>query len=144
LHEEQPASEQPALPGQKPHQDIPTVGEWIIAAVGLVLVVSTIGFLLLQALRDNAAPPHITVVPESVDRTRNAYLVTIRIMNRGEATAASSKVEGELSNGAASVETSAVTIDYVPLRSQRRAGLYFQNDPRRFKLRLRPKGYRHP
>jgi uncharacterized protein (TIGR02588 family) len=37
-----------------------------------------------------------------------------------------------------------VTIDYVPSRSSRKAGLFFMRDPREFDLSLRALGYQSP
>jgi uncharacterized protein (TIGR02588 family) len=58
--------------------------------------------------------------------------------------AAGLMVEGVLKEGTATVETSAITMDYVPSGSQRRAGLIFSRDPRKFELQIRAKGYEQP
>jgi uncharacterized protein (TIGR02588 family) len=42
------------------------------------------------------------------------------------------------------VESSEVTIDYVPGEATRRAGIYFSRDPRLHRLEIRAKGYDIP
>ena len=53
-------------------------------------------------------------------------------------------VEGELEADTGKVETSETTIDYVPAEGEQRGGLYFRQDPRRLRLKLRAHGYREP
>jgi uncharacterized protein (TIGR02588 family) len=53
-------------------------------------------------------------------------------------------VEGVLKDGAEIIETSEVTIDYVPAGSQRQAGLFFIRDPQQYELQLSAKGYEQP
>jgi len=122
----------------------PPIWEWIVAMIGLVLVVSAIGFMLYHAIKGNSSPPVISIGVESVIPTGDKFLVTFRAVNHGELTAAGLTVEGELRNGAQSVETSMATLNYVPSRSARRGGLFFVNDPRKFELKLRAKGYERP
>ena len=122
----------------------PPIWEWIVAFIGLALVVSAISFMLYRAIAGNSSPPEMTISVDSVIPTNNGFLLTVRVINRGELTAAGLTVEGELRSGAESVETSAATLDYVPSRSERRAGLFFTNDPQKFELKLRAKGYERP
>ncbi|MCP9496061.1 MAG: hypothetical protein MSG64_16560 [Pyrinomonadaceae bacterium MAG19_C2-C3] len=122
----------------------PLIWEWIVATVGLVLVVSAIGFMLYRAIKGNASPPVISISVDSIMPTGDKFLVTFRAVNHGELTAAGLTVEGELRSGTQSVETSSATLNYVPSRSKRRGGLFFINDPRKFELKLRPKGYEQP
>jgi uncharacterized protein (TIGR02588 family) len=68
----------------------------------------------------------------------------IRARNRSGHTAAGVVVEGELKRDGQTVETSETTFDYIPGRSERRGGLYFENDPRQMELTVRPKGYANP
>ncbi|HVE48512.1 MAG TPA: TIGR02588 family protein [Casimicrobiaceae bacterium] len=124
--------------------DEPPLAEWIVAAIGFVLVIAAIGFLLYRALAGSNSPPMIAVHQQSVIATPSGYLVEIRVINSGGMTAAEVLVEGELKNGAETIETSEATIDYVPARSEKRGGLYFSADPRRHQLQIKAKGYRHP
>ncbi|HVG44216.1 MAG TPA: hypothetical protein VM890_05775 [Longimicrobium sp.] len=118
--------------------------EWGVAAFSLVLVLSVAGFLLRDAFRSPPSPPRITIEVDSVVRAGTGYLVEFRALNAGRTTAAGLEVEGEILADTGSVETTQVTIDYVPAKGKTAAGLFFANDPRRHRLEIRPKGYDRP
>lgn len=132
-------------PQQDPHKHTkPPVWEWVVGIIGLALIVSAVGFMLYRAIKGNSSPPEIAINVDSVVPASDGFLVTFRAVNRGDLTAAGLTVEGELRNGIESVEVSAATLNYVPSRSARRGGLFFTNDPRKFELRIRAKGYERP
>jgi uncharacterized protein (TIGR02588 family) len=72
------------------------------------------------------------------------YLVSLKIRNSGNATAAALNVEGVVKQGGTNVETSLITVDYVAAGSERDAALFFANDPRQGELSVRAKGYIEP
>ena len=118
--------------------------EWVVAAVGGILVLGAAGFMLWEALHDRATPPSLEVGVEAIHRSEAGYLVEFRIENRGRRTAAAVLVEGELQGDTGIVERAEATIDYVPAQASGRGGLFFTKDPSVFTLRLRPKGYSRP
>jgi uncharacterized protein (TIGR02588 family) len=120
------------------------IWEWIVAAIGFMLVASVIGFLLYEAIGGNRLPPDVKLSVDSVIQTRNGYLAKITAVNEGGMTAAGVVIEGELSRDAVPVERSWTTIDYLPPRSEQRGGLFFTQDPRQFDLQVRPFGYVEP
>ena len=118
--------------------------EWVAAAVGTLLVLGTIGFMLHAALTRSGSPPAVAVAVDSVVVQESGYLVRIRAENSGGETVASLLVEGELRGDTGTVEKSEATIDYVPAGGKRFAGLFFEEDPRSYALTVRPKGYDRP
>lgn len=118
--------------------------EWAVAAVSALLVLGVIGYLLYEALAEPQTPPAIEVTVEAVQAVGNGYLVEFEAQNRGQTTAAGLAVEGTLRRGAEAVETASATLDYVPAEGSRRGGLYFTEDPRGYRLELRPIGYGRP
>jgi uncharacterized protein (TIGR02588 family) len=128
--------------GEAPRKVSPL--EWVVAGLSLALVLGVVGFILHDALRHPASPPRITFEVDSIVRAGAGHLVEFRARNGGRSTAAGLEVEGELLGDTGSVETSQVTIDYVPAQGATAAGLYFSEDPRRYRLELRPKGYDRP
>jgi uncharacterized protein (TIGR02588 family) len=128
---------------QQENNAIP-IWEWIAAAIGFILVAGVIGFLLYEALGGNRMPPDVKLSVDSVVQTRNGYLVKIIAVNQGGITAEGVDIEGELRSGTEPVERSQTTIDYLPPRSEKRAGLFFTRDPRQFDLQVRPFGYEEP
>jgi uncharacterized protein (TIGR02588 family) len=120
------------------------IWEWIVAAIGFMMVASVIGFLLYEAIGGDRLPPDVKLTVDSVVQTRNGYLAKITAVNEGGMTAAGVVIEGTLSRGAEPVERSWTTIDYLPPRSEQRGGLFFTRDPREFDLQVRPSGYVEP
>ena len=120
------------------------IWEWMVAAVGFVLVAGVIGVLLYEALSGNRLPPDVKLSVVSVVQTGNGYLVRITAVNEGGMTAEGVIVEAEIRSGTEPVERSRTTIDFLPPRSAKRAGLFFTRDPRQFELQVRSLGYEEP
>ena len=139
------AVDEPRSGSQKQQENnaIP-IWEWIVAAIGFMLVAGVIGFLLYEALGGNRMPPDVKLSVDSVVQTRNGYLVKITAVNQGGITAEGVDIEGELRRGTEAVERSRTTIDYLPPGSEKRAGLFFTRDPQQFELQVRPFGYEEP
>ncbi len=123
------------------------VWEWIIAAVGFILVVAALGTTLYRAVIEESTPPILEISVEAIVPTANGYLVNFSVKNNGNQTAAGLTVEGELKRGeegAESVETSSATLAYAPANSRREGGLFFSKNPNEYKLEIRAKGYEKP
>ena len=118
--------------------------EWIVGGVCGVLVLAMIGYILYEAIRVTSSLPELSVMADNVKPTGGGFRVEFRAINDGDATAASVKVEGQLMSGDRIVETSDVTLDYVPLHSEQKGGLIFRNDPRQHRLEVQVKGYMEP
>jgi uncharacterized protein (TIGR02588 family) len=120
------------------------VTEWIVAAIGAMLVAGTIGWLVWLATTRDETPPDVRVVADGVIALQGGWLVKFRAANAGAQAAAELLVEGELVGPDGAIETSEATVDYLPPRSEREGGLIFSHDPRQHEVRLRAKGYVHP
>ena len=118
--------------------------EWIIAAIGLILVAGTIGFMLYKGLTSKNTPPNFITKIERIEAADSGYIVIFNLINTGEQTASGVNVEGELKNGGENVETSSVNFDYAPSKSEVEGGMFFKNDPQQFQLEIRAKGYTKP
>lgn len=117
--------------------------EWVVAALGLVLVVTAVWVMLADARRERT-PPDIVVRADSVHALPGSgFLVRFTAHNRGRETAAEVEIVGELRD-AAGTATSRVRLDYLPGESRRGGGLLFARDPRAGALALRAEGYREP
>lgn len=122
----------------------PPVWEWILAALGVVLVGAAIGSTLFRAVTHEASPPSFEISVDSITPSVNGFVVAFRVKNTGSQTAASLNIEADLMKGAEKVETSAATLAYAPANSERRGGLFFTKDPRAFELQIRALGYERP
>lgn len=128
---------------QQTQQDIPLL-EWLIGAIGLVLVLATLGYLAYAGWTTTLSPPEIQAKVQSISPNGDGYLVSFDVVNTGDETAAGVTVEGSLHNGDQEVELSTATIDYVPSHSTRKGGLFFQQNPAQLQLEIRATGYAEP
>ena len=120
--------------------------ELVIGAIGLLLVLAIIGFLVYEGFR-TAEPPDIIVGVTNISDNGTYYLVEISVSNQGGHTAEELMVKGELlpqDSSSQPVETAEITFSYVPPNSQRQGGLLFTHNPQDYRLKLRPSSYTNP
>jgi uncharacterized protein (TIGR02588 family) len=118
--------------------------EWIASGIGLVLALCMFGFIGWQALDDPTSAPFITVEITGATSVAGGYRVTFRARNMGGAAAAQVRIEGTLTRGSGSTESSDVVFDYIPGHSARAGGLFFAQDPQAGNLSLRATGFASP
>jgi uncharacterized protein (TIGR02588 family) len=119
--------------------------EWISAAIGAVVTLATIGYLVYEGVsRPSDRSPRLIVAVESIVPEGDGWAVRIEARNAGTATAAAVRIVGELRADSGVVETSEVTLDYVPEASSRTGALLFTRDPSGLELTVRPTGYELP
>lgn len=135
-HQPPPPDEQQEAP--------PSPWEWLAAAIGLVLLVASLGYLVYDALGGDGKPPSPTVRASSIEQQEGRFLVRVQVVNESRATAADLRVEGELRRGAEVVERSETQFPFLPGQSVREGGLFFRNDPRTFELVLSARSYQKP
>ena len=113
--------------------------EWAVAALSALLVLGTIAWLAVRAMRP-AAEPAFAVSVDAVTVHQGGWTARVRVENRGDRAAAAVEVEGALEGG----ETSGFTLDFLAGRSTRHGALRFRGDPRPAALTLRVRGYADP
>ena len=128
---------------RQPRQAIPLL-EWIVAALGVLLVGGAIAFLLYHSATRGQTPPDIRVSAEQVLDLAHGYVVQFRARNEGGSAAAEVTIEGELVGPDGATERGETVLDYLPPRSDRTGALLFNGDPREGELRLRATGYAKP
>ena len=116
----------------------------VLAAFGLAFVLGSFALLLYHAFTQPTHVADVSVRVGEIVASSDAYRVSLVIENRGNATAAGLVVEGVLMKEGKELETSLLTVDYVPAGSRRDAALFFTSDPRQATLTVRPKGYIEP
>ena len=118
--------------------------EWLAAAIGALILLSTIGYMAVYGLTQPDGPPKIALVQGPVEPVGDGYVMQFTVRNEGSSTAAALHVSGQLLDGGQLVEESEATIDYVPEHSEREGGLFFTLDPRQHGVSLRSEGYSKP
>ena len=115
-----------------------------LAAMGMLFVFGSFAILVRDSFTGGRPVAEISVWVDEVVPSAQGFLVSLKIENSGNATAAALGVEGVLVQGGTNVETSLVTVDYVAAGSERDAALLFSKDPRQGELTVRAKGYIEP
>ena len=119
--------------------------EWVASAIGLLLILSVLGFIGWQALNDPSSSPAIIVEAKDVSLVPGGYRVIFHAQNTGGIAAVQVRIEGTLSAGNnQDSQTSSVILDYIPGHSSREGGLFFTQDPQAGNLALRASGFANP
>ena len=133
----------PADQGGSAGEAPPPLSEWIVAAIGLALLLASIGYLLHDG-NGHSQPPAPVLRVLAVEPLQGRFLVRVQAVNESRTTAAALRVEGTLKRGAELVERSEIEFDYLPGRSTREGGLFFTADPRALQLEVAARSYRAP
>lgn len=104
--------------------------EWIVFAVSLVLVVSTLGYLIYDGATFGDAPPRIELALGTPQPQLNHFLVPVSVTNRGEQTAEGVHIEVLTMRGGKEQESGEFEIAFLPRHSSRKGWVTFQTDPR--------------
>lgn len=134
---------QPARPNEQ-QEAPPSAWEWLVAAIGLALLLASLGYLVYDALADDGAAPAPAVRIQAIEPRDGRFLVRVQVANQSRAAAADLRVEGELRRGADVVERSETEFPYLPGQSVREGGLFFRQDPRTLELVLSARSYQKP
>lgn len=124
-------------------QGIP-LWEWVLAAMGGVMLLGVVGYITFHGIAYPEAPPEVVVETLGSSPSGAGYLVRFRARNRGNSTASALRISGQLLRDGRSVETSETILDYLPQQSQREGGLFFTENPANAQLVLRAEGYLEP
>ena len=121
-----------------PDDEQPALLEWAAAALGLLLTLAALAVVLVEAFAERT-PPDIDLRVLSIAPAGAGWRVEIEAENRGRATAADLRIEGEVAG-----ETAETQIAYLPGRGTERATLGFREDPRGDELELAIRGWTEP
>jgi uncharacterized protein (TIGR02588 family) len=106
--------------------------EWTVFAVGLLLLLGTVGYLAGQALTRGRSPAVLSITlgePQAhPDATPPHFVVPVTVRNDGARTAAEVDVEVLLARGD-QVERRELTFEYVPRGSSRSGAVTFEVEP---------------
>jgi uncharacterized protein (TIGR02588 family) len=117
--------------------------EWLVAAIGLCVVLAALSVLVHQTMKGGDGPPAIVTEVVEVRQVGETYMVELRVENRGERTAGQLKIQGQVATPDGPAETSDTVIDYLPPHSTRPVTLLFTRDPGSA-LTVRPVSFTDP
>lgn len=99
--------------------------------------------LLTSGFGRSDAPPSIRVEVERVAAVEDGYVLEFSARNESDVTAADIAIVADLRSGN-DLQRREARFDYLPPRSARRGGFFFDSDPRAGALELRAEGYNEP
>ena len=104
--------------------------EWTVFAIGLVLVLATLGYLVRESIADEGKPPDVVVRLGEPRPSESGYLVPVEVANDGPTTAEDVLVPIFLEMPDGRREEAELSIAFLPRDSKRHGWVSFRGDPR--------------
>lgn len=118
--------------------------EWAVFAVGLVLVVSTLAYLVYDGVTLGDAPPLLEVKTGTPEQRGYSYMVPVVITNHGDQTAEGVEIE-VVAEHEGKEERAEFAVAFIPRKATREGWATFQTDPRTARqIKARVLGYEKP
>lgn len=118
--------------------------EWSVFAAGLVLVASTLGYLIYTGATMGNEPPSIEVRLGTPEQRSHNFIVPVTVVNHGDRTAEGVRIEVLMESVGAETARGELDIPFVPRRATREGWVTFEQDPRSAQLKARVLGYEEP
>jgi uncharacterized protein (TIGR02588 family) len=121
----------------------PQLAEWVSLVVSVLLIVGLAGYLLYEALQSNEPLVPVEVQPSfnQVTEANGRFILPVNIANRGQQTLRSLKIEVDYRSLDSTTATIETLLDYLGERSEQTAYFYFEEDPRKLDVKVRPASY---
>lgn len=104
--------------------------EWLVFAASLLLVLSTLGYLVYDTATIKNAPPNIAFVLGKPQLQLNHFTVPVAVTNEGDETAEGVLIEVVLQKNGKEQESAEFEIAFLPRHSTREGWVTFETDPR--------------
>ncbi|MFB2918897.1 hypothetical protein [Aerosakkonema funiforme] len=118
--------------------------EWVVFGMALLMVVSTLGYLIYDAATLSKMPPAIQVQLGEPQPIMEHFIVPVSVTNQGDRTAEGVQIEVTLESTSKEKETAQFEIAFLPRRAKREGWVTFETDPRTAKVKARALGYEKP
>lgn len=104
--------------------------EWTVFAIGLVLVLATLGYLVRESIVGDGGPPEVVARLGGPRPSEGGYLVPVEVANLGRTTAEDVLVPIFLEMPDGAREEAELNIAFLPRDSKRNGWVSFRHDPR--------------
>jgi uncharacterized protein (TIGR02588 family) len=118
--------------------------EWLVFAVGALLVSATVGYLAYDALAVTPSPPKLEVRLGDPVATPGGFSVPVVVRNRGTKAAETVLVRVEKKASDGQTEKAELTLDFVPGDASRHGAVIFTGDPASAELSAQPVSFQQP
>ena len=118
--------------------------EWVVFGLGLLIVASTLGYLIYAGASMGTKPPSIEVRLGTPERHDFNFLVPVTVINHGDETAGGVRVEVVMESGGVDKARGELDVAFLPRHATREGWVTFDQDPRTAQLKARVLGYQKP
>ena len=118
--------------------------EWTVFAASACIVLATLGYLTVSALRAEKTPPDLHVFAGKPGEHKGAHRIPLLVRNTGDATAESVRIEVVLRRGGEEVERAELDLAFVPRKSEREGWVTFRENPSCCSVTTRAVSYETP
>lgn len=118
--------------------------EWVVFAIGLVLVAGTLSYLIYAGATTGSEPPSLEVRLGTPQQRTHNFIVPVTVVNHGDKTAGAIKIEVVLESEGQEKARGELDIPFLPRRATREGWVAFEQDPRTAQLKARVLGYEEP
>ncbi|MCZ2826787.1 MULTISPECIES: hypothetical protein [unclassified Modestobacter] len=119
-------------------------GEYLLGALGAVVVLLVLAFLAHQAVVVRDGGPQLSVTVTEAQQVEGGWAVPVEVVNEGGQTAEQVEVTGVLSRDGSEVQQATATFSYLAPGSLQSGALLFSADPTDGRLEIRPAAYTLP
>ena len=118
--------------------------EWIVFALGIILVSATLGYLIYAGASMGHEPPILEVRLGTPEQRQFNFIVPVTVVNHGDETAEGVSIEVVMESGGEVKARGEFDIPFVPRHATREGWVTFEQDPRASQLKARVLGYQKP
>lgn len=118
--------------------------EWIVFALGLILVSCTLGYLIYAGASMGHESPSIEVRLGIPEQRQFNFIVPVTVINHGDETAEGVRIEVVMEGGGKEEARGELDIAFLPRHATQEGWVTFEKDPRTAKLKARVLGYQKP
>jgi uncharacterized protein (TIGR02588 family) len=129
---------------QAPLEQSTSVIEWIAAACGAAVLIVMVGYMIYAGSRELDGPPEVKFITAAPIQQGDSFLLPFTATNAGNTTATNLTIQARLIDGATELEVREITIDYLPIQSNRSGAFYFTHNPAAYKISIVASSYLDP
>ena len=118
--------------------------EWVVFAVGLILVSATLGYLIYAGASMGHEPPSLEVRLGIPEQTQFSFIVPVTVVNHGDEAAEGVRIEVVMLSGGEEKARGELDVAFLPRHATREGWVTFEQDPRTAQLKARVLGYQKP
>ncbi|MFN2512755.1 MAG: hypothetical protein ABR568_15200 [Pyrinomonadaceae bacterium] len=118
--------------------------EWVVFALGLILVSAALGYLIYSGASMGHEPPSLEVRLGTPEQRQFNFIVPVTVVNHGDETAEGVLIEVVMTSGGEEKERGELDVAFLPRHATREGWVTFDLDPRTAQLKARVLGYQKP